>query len=79
MTIKCPKCNHIYMAGETHECPTSEYIAARNQLVNEAANADVTEGHEHQWGPLEHSRLGGIAHRKCQIDGCNTINALDDE
>ncbi len=35
--------------------------------------------HEHVWGPLERSRLAGTVHRKCTVEGCKAINALDDE
>ncbi len=35
--------------------------------------------HEHQWGPLERSRLAGTVHRKCQVPGCKVVNAGDDD
>jgi hypothetical protein len=35
--------------------------------------------HEHEWGELERSRLAGTLHRKCLVDGCRAINALDDD
>jgi hypothetical protein len=40
---------------------------------------DDPENHEHQWGPIEHSRLAGTVHRKCQVVGCKVINAYDDD
>lgn len=40
MIKHCPTCRHIYDADETHECPTPEYTAARNRLVNLAAQAE---------------------------------------
>ena len=42
------------------------------------ANENDAE-HEHQWGPLERSRFASTVHRKCQVDGCKVINALDDD
>jgi hypothetical protein len=47
--------------------------------ASDAAERLFQEGHEHQWGPLERSHLGGNVHRKCQVDGCKVINALDDD
>lgn len=35
--------------------------------------------HEHQWGPLEQSRIAGTVHRKCQVPGCKVVNPYDDE
>ncbi len=40
MIKHCPTCRHIYDADEPHECPTPEYTAARNRLVNLAAQAE---------------------------------------
>lgn len=37
------------------------------------------EDHEHTWGDLEISRLAGTVHRKCQVEDCRFINALDDD
>lgn len=33
----CPKCKHIYTGP--HECPTPEYVAARDQLITDACDA----------------------------------------
>lgn len=35
--------------------------------------------HEHIWGNLEVSRFAGTAHRKCQVEGCKFIKALEDD
>ncbi len=47
----------------------------------ELYNAHLRSGeYEHDWGPVEHARLTGNPHRKCQIGGCRVINLdLDDE
>ena len=42
----CYSCKHIYSVGEAHECPSAEYVAARNALVYQAASANVTEENE---------------------------------
>lgn len=39
---------------------------------------DVGE-HDHVWGPLQRSHFAGTVHRKCLIDTCRYINALDDD
>lgn len=28
---------------------------------------------EHQWGPVEYSRMTGNPHRKCQVPGCKEV------
>ena len=41
MIRKCPSCQHIFdKADGPHRCPTPEYIAARDNLVNVAAEAE---------------------------------------
>lgn len=50
-----------------------------NVRVGSVSVEVMEDGHEHQWGPLEQSRLAGTWHRKCQVAGCNVINALDDD
>lgn len=37
------------------------------------------DDHVHAWGPLEHSRLAGTVHRKCQVEGCLIILAFDED
>jgi hypothetical protein len=39
---------------------------------------DMLNNHEHQWGPLEQSRIAATVHRKCQIAGCKMILAADE-
>lgn len=34
----CPKCKHLM--EENHECPSPEYVAKRDQLIEEAARAE---------------------------------------
>jgi len=39
---------------------------------------DDTREHQHVWGPVEHARLTGNPHRKCQ--GCRFVSLdLDDD
>ena len=41
---------------------------------------DHDEEHDHEWGPVELSRMTGNPHRKCQVPGCNEVSLdLDDE
>ena len=47
--------------------------------VDQEEEADGTKEHEHKFGPLERSRLAGTAHRKCTVDGCKVIDALDED
>jgi len=35
----CPKCKHL-IDEEPHECPTPEYLAARNALIGAVAEAE---------------------------------------
>jgi len=35
--------------------------------------------HEHVWGNLERSRFAGTVHRKCTVDGCRFVKALEDD
>lgn len=46
-TKKCPKCDHIHWSDEEHECPTPEYIAARDALI--AAALDEEEQNPKLW------------------------------
>ncbi len=34
--------------------------------------------HEHQWGPIEHSRMSRTIHQKCQVPHCKEINIPDE-
>src|SRR5262249_29548712 len=36
----CPDCKHVYRKGEAHECPTTEYLQARNALMKAALAAE---------------------------------------
>ncbi len=61
-----------HMRIEATSRKAAEAIAVRDghELVTE---------HEHKWGPLEASRIAGTVHRKCQVDGCPMVNALDED
>jgi hypothetical protein len=38
------------------------------------------DGHDHEWGPIEHAHFTGNPHRKCQVIGCRSITLdLDDD
>lgn len=56
------------------QCEMTNVLVEKHLLYNQES-----EEHEHQWGELEQSRMAGTWHRKCQVDGCNEINALDDD
>lgn len=56
--------------------PSPDWVL-RNRAISERMLGPAGE-HEHVWGPLSHSHFGGNVHRKCTVDGCEWINALDD-
>lgn len=41
-TVKCKKCDHIEWEDEipSHECPSPEYIKARDKLISTAAESE---------------------------------------
>ena len=39
----------------------------------------VSDCTDHQWGEVEHSRLAGTAHRKCQNCRVITLDLYDDD
>ncbi len=40
----------------------------------------LDENHEHVYGPVEHARITGNPHRKCQHPGCRQVSLdLDDD
>lgn len=38
--LKCGLCHHLFLPSEGHECPSPEYLAARDALVAAAARAE---------------------------------------
>ena len=45
------------------------------------AAKEIKVYHEHQWGPVEESRITGTPHRKCLVTGCKqiTLDLIDED